>query len=330
MLQNGGFIHLAKVQNLIKVEAVNYNKKIALSYRIKKDIIKNRELYILAIPIILFYLLFHYKPMYGAIIAFKSFSPAKGIMSSPWVGWAHFQDFFSSIYFGRVIKNTLIISITQLLFGFPAPIILALLINEIRNKAFSRTVQTVTYMPHFISLVVVCSMIRQFTSDSGFITLLLSYVGFDKQTMLNNANLFVPIYILSGIWQEVGWGSIIYLAALSGIDQELYDSAKIDGAGRWKQTLHVTLPGLLPTIIILFILRTGSVLSVGSEKIILLYNPAIYGTSDVISSYVYRQGLLNADWSYSTAVGLFNSVINFTLVVFVNRLSRRTSEISLW
>ena len=304
--------------------------ELGFSYRLKRDIVQNKELYILAVPIVLFYLLFHYKPMYGAIIAFKNFTPARGILGSPWAGFQHFEDFFSSIYFGRVLTNTLTISITQLLFGFPAPIILALMINELRSKTFSRTVQTVTYMPHFISLVVICGMIKQFTSDSGFITLLLSYVGFEKQTMLNNSGLFVPIYVISGIWQNVGWGSIIYLAALTGIDQELYDAAKIDGAGRWKQTLYVTIPGLLPTIIILFILRTGSILSIGSEKIILLYNPAIYETSDVISSYVYRQGLLNADWSYSTAVGLFNSVVNFALVVFVNQISRKTSEISLW
>jgi len=296
-----------------KMGLKNNNRKKSFSYRLKRDIIQNEELYILALPILLFYLLFHYKPMYGAIIAFKDFTPAKGIM-----------------YFGRVLKNTLTISITQLLFGFPAPILLALLMNELRNRAFSRTVQTITYMPHFISLVVLCGMIKQFTSDSGFITLLLSHVGFKKQTMLNQAGLFVPIYVISDIWQNMGWGSIIYLAALAGIDPELYDAAKIDGAGRWKQTLYVTIPCLLPTIIILLILRTGSILSVGSEKIILLYNPAIYKTSDVISSYVYRQGLLNSDWSYSTAVGLFNSVVNFALVVVVNKISRKTSEISLW
>jgi putative aldouronate transport system permease protein len=305
-------------------------RKRSFSYRLKRDIIQNRELYILALPILLFYILFHYKPMYGTIIAFKNFTPAKGIMNSPWAGLQHFKNFFSSVYFGRVLKNTLIISITQLIFGFPAPILLALLINELRNRAFSRTVQTIGYMPHFISLVVLCGMIKQFTSDSGFITLLLSHVGLKKQTMLNQPGLFVPIYVISDIWQNVGWGSIIYLAALTGIDPELYDASKIDGAGRWKQTLYITIPCLLPTIIILLILRTGSILSVGSEKIILLYNPSIYETSDVISSYVYRQGLLNSDWSYSTAVGLFNSVVNFALVVMVNKISRKTSEISLW
>lgn len=322
--------HMAQLEKQEIAQSIYTERNPSFWERLKKDIVQNKELYILAIPIILFYALFHYRPMYGAIIAFKNFSPARGIMGSPWVGLQHFETFFSSIYFNRVLINTLRISITELIFGFPAPIILALMINELRNKMFSRTIQTITYMPHFISLVVLCGMIRQFTSDTGFITLLLSYVGFPLQTMLNNARLFVPIYVISGIWQHVGWGSIIYLAALAGIDQELYDAAKIDGAGRWNQTLYVTLPGILPTIIILFILRTGTILSVGSEKIILLYNPAIYETSDVISSYVYRQGLLNADWSYSTAVGLFNSGVNFILVVCVNWWSRKTSETSLW
>lgn len=298
--------------------------------KFKKDFTLNKYLYILAAPIILYYVIFHYKPMYGAIIAFKNFSPGKGILGSEWVGIKHFKDFFSSTYFVRILRNTLTISLSQLLFGFPAPIILALMINELRTKTFARTVQTITYMPHFISTVVICGMIKEFTSKTGVITILLSKFGFPQQTMLNNPNLFVPIYVISGIWQGVGWGSIIYLAAITGINQELYDAAKIDGAGRWKQTLHVTLPGILPTIIILLILRIGTILSVGSEKILLLYNPVTYETADVISTYVYRMGLLNANWSYSSAVGLFNSVVNFALVVFANWLSSRVSEISLW
>jgi putative aldouronate transport system permease protein len=291
---------------------------------------KNGELYLIALPVVAYYIIFHYFPMYGAQIAFKDFSPSSGITGSPWVGFRHFTDFFSSIYFIRVLKNTLTISVTSLVFGFPAPIILALLINELRSRRFSRTVQLITYMPHFISMVVVCGMILEFTTRNGLISVVLSYFGVPAKTMLNDAGLFVPIYVISGIWQGVGWGSIIYLAALTGIDQELYQAASIDGAGRWKQTLYVTLPGLLPTITVLLILRTGSILSVGAEKIILLYNPSIYETSDVISSYVYRRGLLNADWSFSSAVGLFNSMVNFILVAFVNWLARRTSDTSLW
>ncbi len=298
--------------------------------RFLREMTKNGQLYLIALPVLAYYVIFHYAPMYGAQIAFKDFSPAGGIAGSPWVGFKHFADFFGSIYFIRVLKNTLTISITSLVFGFPAPIILALLLNELRSRRFSRTVQLITYMPHFISMVVICGMILEFTSQKGLVSVVLSYVGVPAKTMLNDAGLFVPIYVISGIWQGIGWGSIIYLAALTGIDQELYQAASIDGAGRWKQTLYVTLPGLLPTIIVLLILRTGNILSVGAEKIILLYNPAIYETSDVISSYVYRRGLLHADWSFSSAVGLFNSVVNFILVASVNWLARRTSDTSLW
>jgi putative aldouronate transport system permease protein len=310
-------------------EVLNRNG-LSVRSRFLREMTKHGELYLIALPVVAYYIIFHYVPMYGAQIAFRDFSPSTGITGSPWVGFEHFTDFFSSIYFIRVLKNTLTISVTSLVFGFPAPIILALLINELRSRRFSRTVQLITYMPHFISMVVVCGMILEFTTRSGLISVVLSYFGVPAKTMLNDAGLFVPIYVISGIWQGVGWGSIIYLAALTGIDEELYQAASIDGAGRWKQTLHVTLPGLLPTIIVLLILRTGNILGVGAEKIILLYNPSIYETSDVISSYVYRRGILNADWSFSSAVGLFNSVINFLLVAFVNWLARRTGDTSLW
>ena len=222
------------------------------------------------------------------------------------------------------------ISLATLVFGFPAPIILALLLNEVRSTRFKRVVQTITYMPHFISMVVICSMIRMFVAENGVITQMLLPFGIKPGSMLSHPEYFVPLYVISGIWQEIGWGSIIYLAALTGIDQELYEAARIDGAGRWQQTLHVTLPGISSTIIILLILRMGSVMSVGYEKIILLYNDGILETADVISSFVYRRGLLNYEWSYSTAVGLFNSVINFILIVLFNRLSRSLSETSLW
>mgnify|MGYP002409213970 CR=1 FL=1 len=304
--------------------------KVPFGKRLRRDLRRNRQLYLMLLPVFAFYLIFHYQPMYGAIIAFKNYSPMLGIMKSPWVGVSHFVSFFGSYYFWRILKNTLIISLSSFVFGFPAPIILALLINEIRSRIFAKTVQTITYMPHFISMVVICSMIVEFTSNTGFITYLLSRIGFPVQTMLNNPSLFVPIYVISGIWQETGWGSIIYLAALAGIDQQLYEAATIDGAGRWKQTLHVTLPGLLPTIIILLIMRVGSIMSVGYEKIILLYNPVIYSTADVISTFVYRKGILDYNWSYSTAVGLFNSIVNFILVFTTNYISKKTSETSLW
>lgn len=298
--------------------------------RLARAISSNKELYIMIIPVLAFYILFCYKPMYGAIIAFKEFSPGKSIWESPWVGFRQFEDFFNSIYFSRILINTLTISVTAIAFGFPAPIILALLINELKSKYFSRVVQTVTYMPHFISLVVICGLIRDFTRETGVITQLLAGIGFRQETMLNQPELFVPIYVISSIWQEVGWGSIIYLAALTGINQESYESAVIDGAGRWKQTLYITIPSLIPTIMIMLILRMGGIMNVGFEKIILLYNPGIYDVADVISTHVYRKGIQEFSWSFSSAVGLFNSVINFSLLYVSNLLSRKVNDSSLW
>ncbi len=297
---------------------------------IARDLVKYRYIYLMAIPVIAYYVIFHYVPIYGAVIAFKDFSPLLGILRSPWVGFKHFQDFFSSIYFWRILRNTLLISFYQLIFGFPAPILLALLLNEIRHGAFKKTVQTITYLPHFISLVVVCGMIKDFTMSGGAINDLVVWFGGQRASLLQSPALFRSIYIISGIWQEIGWGSIIFLAALSGIDQGLYEAAAIDGAGRFKQMLHVTLPGLTPTIIILFILRIGRMLSVGFEKIILLYNPATYEVADVISTFVYRRGLQDFDWSFSAAVGLFNSVINFALLIMANNISKRVEKTSLW
>ncbi len=301
--------------------------------QLRYDIMKNIDAYLLVIPVLLYYFLFHYKPMYGAIIAFKDFSPTLGIMGSPWAGhfgFEHFISFFKSVYFYRVVKNTLVVSLSSLIFGFPAPIILALLLNEINSTLFKRTVQTVSYLPHFISTVVVCTLIKIFTKEGGVINQLLQPLGIQGGDMLGHKEYFVPIYVISGIWSEIGWGSIIYLAALSGIDQEQYEAARIDGANRWQQTLNVTLPGIMGTIIILFILRMGSVMNVGYEKVLLMYNPAIYDTADVISTYVYRRGLLDFSWSYSSAVGLFNSIINFLLIVTFNKLSSKVSEYSLW
>lgn len=295
-----------------------------------RDVRKNKYIYIMAVPVLLYYLLFHYLPMYGAIIAFKDFSPGLGIFGSEWVGLKNFESFFQGPYFLRVLRNTVVINIYQLLFGFPAPIILALLLNEITHNGFKRVVQTVSYIPHFISIMVVCGLIIDFTSKSGVINDLLSMLGFERQSMLLNPGLFRPIYVLSGIWQEIGWGSIIYIAALSSIDTALYEAAHVDGANRWNQIVHITMPGIMPTIVILLILRIGSMMNVGFEKIILLYNPINYETADVISSYVYRKGLLEFSYSYSTAVGLFNSLINFTLLISANKISKRLNDTSLW
>ena len=295
-----------------------------------RDIKKEPEMYIMILPVLIYFILFHYKPMYGVLMAFQNFSPRLGITGSEWVGFDHFVNFFNDVYFFRILKNTLIISFSSLIFGFPMPIIFALLLNEVRNKYFGKAVQTISYMPHFISLVVICGMIKTFTADNGLITQLLLKVGIDTGTMLADSKLFVPIYIISQIWQSTGWDAIIYLAAISGIDQELYEAAEIDGAGKWKQLFNITIPSIVPTIVILLIMRVGSIMSVGSEKILLLYNPGIYETSDVISTYVFRKGLLEFSWSYSTAIGMFNSVINMLLLIFANTVSKRATESSLW
>jgi putative aldouronate transport system permease protein len=279
--------------------------------------------------------------MYGALIAFKNFSPARGFNDSPWLGWVdgrfhpelffgHFIRFFNSPYFWRLLRNTFLISFYGLLFGFPAPIILALLLNEVRHSPYKRTIQTVTYIPHFISLVVICGMITDFSLSTGLFNQIIVFFGGERASLLQQPNLYRPIYVASDIWQHVGWGTIIYLSALSAIDPQLYEAAMIDGAGRIRQLFAVTLPSIAPTIVILLILRIGSLLSVGYEKTLLLYNPATYETADIISTYVYRVGLLEQNWSYSTAIGLINSVVNLVLLVMANMISRRVSETSLW
>jgi len=315
----------------MKINKANANDKtITFGTRLKADLKKNYPLYLLLLPVLIYYIIFYYKPMYGALIAFKEYQPALGIADSPWVGLEQFRKFFANPDFVRILRNTLTISISTIVFGFPAPIILALMFNELRSKKFKSIAQTVSYLPHFISLVVVCGLVKNFVSPNGFIYDMVVALGGQEQALLNRQELYVPIYVLSGIWQEVGWNSIIYIAALSGIDQELYEAAKIDGAGRWKQTLNVTLPGIAPTIIIMLILKMGTLLSVGYEKTILLYNPLIYETSDIISSYVYRVGIGQQSWSYSSAVGLLNSIVNFAIIMTVNKISAKCSETSLW
>lgn len=315
------------------INIVSNTKMVGIKHeknKIIQDFKINKYIYIMAIPMILYFIIFHYIPMYGVIIAFKDFDAAKGILGSPWVGLKHIKSFFDSFYFRRLIGNTLLINIYDILWAFPAPIILALLLNEIKNEKFKRTIQSVTYLPHFISLVVICGLIKDFCSSDGLINILLGYLGIPASNLLLRNELFRTVFIGSGIWQGVGWGSIIYLSALTSIDESLYEASKIDGAGRWKQTLHITLPGIIPTILILLILRLGSMMNVGFEKIILLYNPTTYETADVISSFVYRKGLQEAAYSYSSAIGLFNSIINFLLLIIANTISKKVSETSLW
>ena len=297
---------------------------------VRLDFRKYSSVYLMLLPVVAFYAVFHYGPMYGAMIAFKDFVPSLGIMGSDWVGFRNFADFFSSHYFFRVVRNTFAISALDLAFGFPAPIVLALLLNEARGNFFKRAVQTVTYLPHFISIMVICGLLLDFTMSAGLINDLIAFFGGERDNLLLKPELFRPIYIASNIWKESGWNSIIYLAALSGIDQQLYEAATVDGASRFQKLIHVTLPGLMPTIVVLFILRMGSIMNVGFEKIILLYNPTTYEVADVVSSFVYRRGLLEMSYSYSAAVGLFNSLINFTLLSFTNWFSRRVNDTSLW
>lgn len=295
------------------------------------EIKKNKWIYIMVLPVLAYYIIFCYGPMYGAIIAFKNFDISKGIWGSDWVGAKHFVDFFNNVHFSRLLKNTFLISFYQIFWGFPAPIIFALLLNEIRHNKFKRVVQTATYLPHFVSMVVICGLIQSFVGRDGIITDILVSFGMERTNMLLKPEYFRTIYVSSEIWQQVGWSSIIYLSALSGIDQQLYEAATVDGAGRFKQALHVTLPGILPTVITMLILRLGQVMSVGFEKIILLYSPITYETADVISSFVYRKGLGESfQYSFTTAVGLFTSLINLLLVVISNKMSKKISGTGLW
>ncbi|MCL2833563.1 MAG: ABC transporter permease subunit [Treponema sp.] len=299
-------------------------------FRIKRDFRLHKGLFVMIIPVLLFYALFHYAPIYGAIIAFKDFSPGRGILGSPWIGFKNFLQFFNSVNFTRVVGNTLAINMLALLFGFPAPIILALVINEVANPAFKRITQTAVYLPYFISMIVVCALVKDFVSISGIFNVIRRLMGLDEVNLLLVPKFFRTIYVASNIWQYAGWNSIIYLAAISAVDPQLYEAAIIDGAGRFRRLLHVTIPGIAPAIIVLFILRLGEIMNVGFEKIILLYNPGIYSTADVISSFVYRRGLLEMNYSFSAAVGLFNSVINFIIVVTANTIARHVGESRLW
>lgn len=297
---------------------------------IRKDFKKNKVIYLMALPAIIYFLLFAYLPMSGLIMAFQNYKPKLGILGSPFVGLKHFRAFFSDPFFGRLVYNTLAISFWELLVAFPLTIIFALLLNEIRSRGFKRTIQTVSYMPYFISMVVVSGMIIDFCKSKGIITQIVAFFTNNTQNILSIPSYWRPLYIISGIWQGIGFGSIIYIAALSAIDQELYEAAVIDGASRWQQALYITLPGISTTIVIMLILKIGSMMSVGYEKTILLYNPQIYETADIISSYVYRKGLLEFNYGYSSAVSFFNSVINFVLLILANQFSKKITDTSLF
>lgn len=302
----------------------------SLREKIVQDFKKHKRKYLIILPVLLYFILFHYKPMYGVIIAFKRYRPNRGILGSDWVGLQNFIRFFKDIYFTRLLRNTFTISFLSLIFSFPMPIFLAILLNEIKNMKFKKAVQTITYMPHFIAMVVMCGMITSFCQTNGLINQIIEFFGGTRTNLLMKQAYFYPIYIVSEIWKNIGWDSIIFLAALSGIDQEQYEAARVDGAGRFKQMIYITLPGLLPTISILLILKMGHVLSVGYEKILLLYQPATYEVADVISTYTYRKGLIDADYSYSTAINMFNSIINIIFLHLSNKLSKKAGQSGLY
>lgn len=268
--------------------------------------------------------------MFGIIIAFQNYLPGSGFLDNEWVGFKWFEQFFNSIYFFRLLQNTFLISFYNLVWGFPVPIIFALLLNETKDGLYKRAVQTVSYLPHFISLVIIVGMVADMVSTQGVVNRAIELIGGQPIDFMRSDRWFRTLYVASEIWQSFGWNSIVYLAAISGIDTQLYEAAIVDGANRMRRIWHITLPGILPTAIILLILNCGRILAVGSEKIILMYSPIVYKTADVISTYVYRRGILGADYSFATAVGLFNSSINFILVIIVNSISRRVSETSLW
>ena len=301
--------------------------------RFRRALIRDRWLYLIMILPCLYYLLFHYYPMYGVTLAFKQYKPKLGIIGSPWAsqhGMKYVLQVVGDPYFWTVFKNTIVLNVVNLAITFPAPIILALLLNEVASNRYKRVVQTVTYLPHFLSTVVVVGMMNTMFSSSGIVNELLGKIGLGPFAFLNDAQYFRPMYIGSNIWQNIGWDSIIFLAALSGLDQALYEAARIDGAGRWKQTIHITIPGILPTIVIMLILAMGKIMNVSYQKILLMMTGSNQSVSDVISTYVYRRGITKADYSYATAVGLFQSLVSLVFVTTTNWISRRTTETSLW
>ena len=309
------------------------NKTNRLSWwaQVLKPYLVNYDLYLMLIPVLIWYFLFRYLPIYGVQIAFKDFMPFKGIWDSPWVGFKHFERFFKSYYFWRLIRNTVGISIYTLAVEFPAAIILALMMNEVRSHGFKLAVQNVTYVPHFISVVVVVGMLATFSNARyGIFNQIIRLFGGEPTYLLAKRELFQTIYVFSNAWQNTGWRAIIYMAALAGINPNLYEAAVVDGASRFRQIMHISLPGILPTIIILLILRIGRILNLAFHKILLMQNPLNMETSDVISTFVYRVGILEGNYSFSTAVGLFNAALNLTLLFLANRFAKQMSETSLW
>jgi len=312
------------------VAAAGLQPSAARSDNVWRKIVRDRYLLLMAAPALAFVFLFRYVPMYGVILAFRRFEFTRPF-GGEWVGLWYFQMFFSSPSSWTVIRNTFMLNFWDLLLGFPAPILLALLMNEIGSRAFKRATQVISYLPNFISTVVVCSILYIILSPStGFVNVLLGRIGISPIYFLTRPEWFRPVFILSGIWQSVGWGSIIYMAAITGISDELYEAAVMDGASRWRQTISITLPAIGSTIIVLLILRVGSMLGSNTEKVLLLYNPLTYDVSDVLGTYLYRMGLLNANYSLGTAIGLANSIVSLLLIASANWIARKVSRVGIW
>jgi len=332
------FITVMEGCSMKEISIESPKKKASIGARIVEELRRNYVLYLMAIPVIAYFVIFAYLPMFGLIIAFKNYVPVRGIFGSEWAdmyGFYHFYNFLTSPLFLSVVKNTITINLSVLVFEFPTPIIFALMLNEIRNLKYKKVIQTVTYLPHFISMVVICGMVTRFFRSDGILTSLIVMFGGERTNYMLEPAWFRPIYIFTGMWQQLGWNSIIYVSALSSIDQELYEAAVIDGAGKWKQTIHITIPGIASTIIILLIMRIGRLLSVGYEKILLLQTDQTANVARVISSYVYEIGLgatipVPNSLSLSSAVGIFSSLINILLLFVANTVSRKFSESSLF
>ncbi len=297
---------------------------------LRKKLYRYRYIYLMLLPVVLYYVIFHYAGIYYSVIAFLDYKPMKGISGSRFVGLKYFEEFLKSIYAWRLIRNTLLINLYQILFAFTASIVLALLIHQMRDNKYKNVIQTITYMPHFISIVVVCSLLTEFSESDGLINDVLAAFGVERTNLLSDPKYFRTLFVGSEIWQNVGWGTIIYLATLSGVDQSLHEAAAMDGAGRIQRIIHVNIPALMPVIVIQLIMRVGRMMLVGFDKVILLYSPATYETADVISSYVYRRGLYERNYSYGAAVGLLNSVVNLAILTGANAFSRRVNDTSLW
>lgn len=295
-----------------------------------KNICRNPNLYLMIMPATILFILFSYFPLYGIIIAFKNYDMVEGIMASKWIGFKHFVSFFNDPYCFRIIKNTLLLGFLDLIWSFWPPILLAILMNEIYSIKLKKVIQTISYLPHFVAIVVIIGMMMELLGPTGVFNNMRQSMGLGTVHFFNEAKFFRPMYIISGIWQNVGWGTIIYMAALAGVDQELFEAAYIDGANRFQRIVHISIPSITPTITVLLVLSAASIVNVSFEKIFLMYSPAVYDTADVISTYVYRRGINNMNFSYGAAIGLLNSIVAFIILIVTNKTVDKMNGTALW